>query len=659
MKTLYEPFSRSGTTSSGRVGLKSALLRWIMAGLLITSYSSAWAKSVVPPDDPRQSITYWKPHTISADKDPLVAKTQAVFSVLLRAWDSSRLEPTLYVVDSVAGPWAASLSDGNILLSRAAIKASMKFGDERAEHLLAFILAHELAHQRSDDLWHQRFFRLIGNQAPEIKRKMLRGLKTDSKLWINVAQKEVQADRDGLIMMSSVGYDPYQILDKKDFFTAWVENIWQSSCKVSTLEQAVKQACKQAQSRALRARAQLTTVATQSVLYKMGVQAFIANDYKQARRYFTAYGRDYPNRAVLSALGLSHFAEALTLHRQLIQNRGLKRPAFYYPLLLDATVTEPSKDSTPLDPNKRSAMQSIIKQQQKEMRVSIERSIDYFEKAIRLEPDYPKSYLMVALSYLLDGNTFMARGIIQGKYRPKFGNDVASDLMLAMISAIEGDKTKATKSFEQIISRLQKPLQAPTISADLLVYSAYYNSAAYANYLGNHARAKRLWKQLASQSKSSGNSVLFRLALSHVIATSPQSQHMTTAPNIDGLRLGDKFLKTSSTVQLHQINELWIEGEKYKVHRLNNGSRYVIGTDNRIISAWQNSGQNSVQDSGQASLNGNIAFGDSADRSLKSLGIPTRQLHVMSGEYLAYDDYGVAVHIVQNKVAGWFLYDSR
>ncbi len=627
----------------------------VVASLALTGLSNGWAKPLAPPNDPTQSVTYWKPYTIAAEKDPLVARTQSVFSVLLRAWDSSRLEPTLYVVDSVAGPWAASLADGNILLSRAAIEACMKFGKERAEHLLAFVLAHELAHQRSDDLWHQRFFRLIGNQAPDVKRKMLRGLKADSKLWSNVAQKEVQADHDSLIMMSSVGYDPYQILDKKDFFTAWVENIWQSSCKVRSLDPVVKHACKQAQSRALRARAQLTTVATQSVLYKMGVQAFIASDYKQARRYFTAYGRDYPNRAVLSALGLSHFAEALGIHRQLLQNRGLKQPAFYYPLLLDATATVSSPSSEPLDPLKRSAMQSIIRQQQKNMHESVERSIDYFEKAIRLEPNYPKSYLLVAFSYLLEGNTFMARGIIQGKYIPKFGRDVASDLVLAMTSAIEGRKTKTARAFKQIIHRLKRPLPddhpAPTIPADLLVYSAYYNSAAYASYLEKPAKAKSLWEQLATQAKSTGNSLLFRLALGHVIASSPQTHSITTAPNIDGLRLGDKLLTASSNGQARQINELWIEGEQYKVYRLHNGSRYVIGPDRKIISAWQ--------DSGPVNLNGNIAFGDSADRSLKSLGIPARRLHMMSGEYLAYDDYGVAVHIVHNKVAGWFLYNSK
>ena len=205
----------------------SALVAELLAALILSVGLSPISQgtSLAPPTDPTQSITYWKPHTISPRHDALVQKAQSIFTVLLRAWDSSRLEPSLYVVESAAGPWAASLADGNILLSKAAIETCLNFGADRAEHLLAFILAHELAHQRADDLWHQRFFRLVGNQSPEAAKKMLRGLQLDDKLVANIEQKEAQADHDGLIMMASVGYDPYQILDKKDFFTAWVENI--------------------------------------------------------------------------------------------------------------------------------------------------------------------------------------------------------------------------------------------------------------------------------------------------------------------------------------------------------------------------------------------------------------------------------------------------
>jgi tetratricopeptide (TPR) repeat protein len=609
----------------------------------------ALAKSVVPPDDPAQSIAYWKPHIVLADKDPLVANTQAVFTVLLRAWDSSRLEPNLYVVNSSAGAWAASLADGNILMSRDAIKTCINFGGDRADHLLAFVLAHELAHQRSDDLWHQRFFRLVENHSVEDRQKMLGGLELDNTYLATLAQKEAQADHDSLIMMSSVGYDPYSVLDKNGFFTAWVENIWKNSCSLTRVGSANYQACKQAQSRALRARAQLTTVATQSMLYELGVQAFTANQFQKARHYFTAYGRDYSSRVILSALGLSYFAEALAWQRQSGQIQNVKAPVFYYPLLLDASASAAPSGKMPDNASKRAALVSVEARNRKKIHANLEQSIHHFEKAIRLEPDHAKTYLLLAFSYLLDGNTFMARGVVQGKYIPKFNNDTASELVLAMTSALEGKRQQASKSFERVIEQLEINNKNQSIPSDILTYSAYYNSAAYATYLGQKNKAEALWKQLASKAKKQGNSLLFRLALNKISGNIEQLAQLHDAPNINGMRLGDRFVVNKMTAQPHLITDLWIEGELHHVYRFENGSRYIIGPEQRIISAWQAMGN--------TRLKGGLKIGDKADRPLKSLGIPSRRLSMMSGEYLAYDNYGLAIHIVQDRVAGWFLYE--
>lgn len=631
------------------------LARYPRAGILLLVFTApavtAFAKPLVPPEDPTQSITYWRQHTLSPDKDSLAAMAQGVFDVLLRAWDSSRLEPGLYVVKSSAGPWAASLADGNILLSRAAIETCLKFGKHRAEHLLAFVLAHELAHQRSDDLWHQRFFRLIGNQGQDVKKLMLKELQTDRKIWANVGQKETQADHDGLIMMSSVGYDPYQVLDKKDFFTVWVENIWQASCASTQQGGANAKACQQARSRAMRAHAQLTAVATQSTLYEMGVQSFIAGQYKMARRYLTAYGRDYTNRAVLTALGLSHFAEALQSYQQLVEEYGLRQPAWYYPMLLDANaMMVPDKPDNP-QTGKRAAVKEAMARIRRNMQASLEQSVNYYEKAIKLEPNYARSYLLLAFSYLLDNNTYMVRGIIQGKYIPLFGQDKAVDLILAMTSAMEGRVDESEKAFAQLLEAVNKPLSRSVIPADLLVYSTYYNSVAYAKHLGKHDRVTALWKQLADSARSRGKAVLFQMAVGQLTRQLPANYSPDTAPNIKGLRLGDQLSLKGSRPRTNLMSDLWIEGEQFHVYRLNDGSRYVVDTRKRLVNAWQ--------ESGRARLYQGIATGDKAERAFKTLGIPDRQLHMVSGEYLAYDAHGLAIHLEHNKVAGWFLYHPR
>ena len=392
--------------------------------LLGMNFHYAWSDSVVPPPDPSQSIVFWKPHTISPSEDESVALAQRIFTNLLRAWDSSRVEPALYVVNSSSGPWAASLADGNILLSNDAIKACMDFGAIRAQHLLAFILSHELAHQRADDLWHQKFFRLLGNQLPDVRSRILGELKIDNQTISSVEQKEAQADHDGLIMMASVGYDPHQIIDKKDFFTAWVENIWANPCSAMQRPQQMNKACEQAQSRALRTRAQLKNVASQATLYELGIQAFVAGHFESARQYFTAYGRDYPSRAVYSSLGLTYLAQALQIQEK-INHHSDTALKFYYPLLLDASPQSDPIDTTADINEKRGKNSQLIAQLKHQRDQFLDKANSNFEKAIRLEPNHRKTYILLATNYLLAENTFMARGVIQGKYLPKFGADNA------------------------------------------------------------------------------------------------------------------------------------------------------------------------------------------------------------------------------------------
>ncbi len=619
--------------------------------LVITAAARADTHALAPPPDPAQSITYWKPHVIAAETDPTVAGAHAVFSVLLRAWDQARLEPSLYVVNAASASWAASLADGSILLTRSALDTIMDFGQARGAHLLAFVLAHELAHQRADDLWHQRFFRLIGSQDPEMRKQIAKGLPLKEEMLADMEEKEAQADHDGLLMMASVGYDPYQILDEKDFFTAWIENIWQAICPSEGENGAIADACIEAHNRALRARAQLAAIATQTTLYTMGVQAFVAGRYQNARHYFSVYGRSYTNRAVLTAIGLTHFSEALLIQQRL----PVQGPAFYYPVLLDAnplTAVDTSEDLTA----KRSDAEADLARNRRLLQANLERAITLFEKAIRLEPHHPKTYLMLAYSYLLGGNTFMAKGIVQGKYIPKFGSDTASTLILAMTTALEGDHQQAQVAFEKVIADLQTAPVVPTFPKDLLTYAAFHNSAVLAEYLGQTAEAERLWQALARQAKTAGNSLIFRLSLNQLKIDSPRTHLLADAPTIAGVRIGDRFASITEDAKAYQSDALWIEGQPFRVLRNTSGSRFVVGPDEGVVGAWQDSGQNNP---GDVTFAGRVAIGDGANRPMKAMGIPDRCVHMLAGEYWAYDAYGVAMHIQNNRVAGWFLYSAE
>ena len=629
-----------------------------------TAYAESGSRSLIPPADPTQSITYWKKYALDDDSE-LVQLSQQVFSVLLRAWDQSRIEPGLYVVESDSGAWAASLADGNILLSKQAIKTCLSFGRQRGEHLLAFVLAHELAHQRADDLWHQRFFRMIGTQSAESQQKMMSGLELDTELLAQLEQKEAQADHDGLVLMSSVGFDAYQIINDKDFFTLWVENIWQQNCADNQTHRSNYNACKQAQARALRAQLQLETVATQSMLYELGVQEFVAGNYQQAREYFTIYGREYPGRAIISAIGLSYFAQAQAMQKQLIElstDAGVKQPEnFYYPVILDAHVS--TIDANQSSDNKRANIKSLITSLQKQKLAIINQSISQFEKAIRLAPDYQQSYLLLACAHLLANNSYRVRGVLQGQYIPRFGNDAAVELLLALTMQIEGDTEQSIKQLQNLLDTLKNSITASPIPENILRYSVYYNLAELYKSIDKTAEAKNVWLDLAHFSKNEGDTLLFRLALTHISQKKESiiTQKLQQAPSINGNRLGD----TMRVSQELNKSDLWVDGDRYQVI-IDNGSRYIAQNNGILISAWQtDSKTNSKIDSKINSktetshINNKLSVGDSADRPFKILGIPDRRLNMTSGEYLAYDDYGLAVRISNEQVKGWFLYDTH
>ena len=100
-------------------------------------------------------------------------------------------------------------------------------------------------------------------------------------------------------------------------------------------------------------------------------------------------------------------------------------------------------------------------------------------------------------------------------------------------------------------------------------------------------------------------------------------------------------------------SELWIEGEKHLLYRIPEGGvRIIVNAQNKkIVNAWQ-------EWSTGASI-ARLTVGDSPQRAHKIFGIPDREIFFTRGTYLAYDNFGFGIHIVNNQVAGWFLYDKH
>jgi len=634
------------------VNYRKFSLAFVLLPLIVLFSENIPAKSVSLPEDPSQSITYWKPQVIAPESNSDVALAHSVFEVLLRTWDTARVEPNLYVVNSSNGPWAASLADGNILLSQSAIEICKKYGKQYTEHLLAFILSHELAHQRAEDLWHQKFLRLAGSQAPEIQARLLKDLKINPDSIADLERREAQADHDGLLIMSSVGYDPFKVIDHKDFFTTWVENLWQVSCSRQNITEAVKSACDKARTRALRTRTQLTTVASQNTLFELGVQAYVAGNYQQARHFFSVFGKEYPYSTIFTNIGLTYLQRAIEYEKE-IASVDTKRVSFLYPIALaENPFPKSDKQSLALS-NKRGATDILVAQLTAKKHDQIEQAITQFEKAIRLKPQSRLNYLLLANSYLVDDNLFMSRGILQGKYIPKFSTDSASNILLAITNFKEKHYDNAVKLFNSALDGSQYN-KVSFITDQSIEYISSFNLATIYKYLGKVDAETKIWKKLAEKAKTSGNGYLFIMAVNHI-------NKNAIAMNVNKRSVKfDHHLNTPHELNLAEsstVNELWLDGKKYLVVVERNGNKKIVDDESHVVAV---SNVNPIlKRSARASNSKLVSIGDQADRPLKLFGIPSRNIQLSSGSYFAYDNLSLAIHIINNTIVDWFLYDKQ
>ncbi len=583
-------------------------------------------ESVLPMNTP-ETITYWKPFEILPGEDTKVAEANAIFSRLLLGWEETRVFPALHVVRSDQGPWAASLDDGTILLSREAIdvcfRGTPKGGDDR----LAFVLAHELSHQRADHLWHRRFFRLAGEQPPHVQGRMLGTMTMDQMEVEGLEAKETQADREGLLLMAMVGFDPYRVVgDESRFFLDWVESIWGAPCT----EDAGKDDCAKAKDRFSRVRAHWEEAVRQSFLFDLGVHAYIAGKYDLARQYFSAYGRQFPHREIHNNIGLTYIAEALSLRRQIAQQGGDIRPEFIYPFVLEEEIE--IYKARPRSRGGSGSGNPDLLRLRKEMEADLHEAALSFERAVKMDPSHRPSYGNLVATYLLEGNAPLAYGVIAGNYVKRFGEDEAASLFLAISAYIEGQPEKARLLFDRAVSGAGA---TPFVRI---------NRAIYLGLIGDKVGEESEWKAVANIGKKSGDEALFQMALRRIGKEVASDAKSPPGPEkVVGYTVGQRVPVPS----MNQSGAVWVEGEQIFISRWKDG-KMAVHANRMILALWQ--------EKGEATTAAGIRIGDDTAKLGRRYGIPQRKISAIHGEYRAYDQSRIAFRIEKSRVAGWVLY---
>jgi len=610
--------------------------------LLVALFCSQAQADVSLPSDPSESIRYWKEYVIDPESNPSVALTEQVYQQMLAAWDNSRITPKVYVVKAQRQPWAASLADGSILVSLPAVKLALKSGEDRGRHLLAFILAHELAHQRNDDMWHTKFLQLAASLNSSQSNTISLTKRSENEDNRITEEKEVRADREALAMMAIVGFDPLTVIDANDFFTIWVESVRGQSCRSKTKPIETARLCEEAKARALRAKARIVEQATQSMLFTVGVQLFVAGQYAQAREFFQAFGYEFPFQAVHSNIGLSYVSEAVKIDQYLRQHAVVTEPLPVFPFILQTLKQVTGATDTALF--RSGKVTKLTPEQVKRLRQQyyklMDAGINAFQQALKVNADSPQVYHFIIASHINAGNYLTAKAFLHERYARRFGKDLWFEFYTAQLTLLDGDLMLAKKQLATLQEKLEALKTDNSRNLLHLVYQSYVallKSENVTDELEDFVNKNQLLKQSNS-----------RFAL---LSVAPEFNDINVETQQGDFTNNQLSLwKQDAMAQKNgqSIAMVWLSGEPLQLLELQQSIRLIKTKEDHVAALWEFVSQTPSKFLQQLDL----AF------KQNKLGQASRVIQHQKGYYLAFDNYKIALNVQANQVKAWFSYPN-
>ncbi|VAX16383.1 TPR domain protein, putative component of TonB system [hydrothermal vent metagenome] len=315
-----------------RVSFLTAFIIISAFAFLAPTYAHAGAK----PTGPSSKRDYWTANQKMLDeKDSRYALAHSVFDRVLAAADKRPGPiPELIILDEGGYPWARSLPDGAIILTRGAIDICLRSASMmEAKAKLAFIIGHELSHQVNGDFWHFFFYQGVrpeqakGASAKKTLKEVIEiARKTDS-----VVAKELKADQYGVIYASQAGYNVSALMKADvNFFYEWA-----AATSPGLLEGAMfTPAHPRIQQRSATVILTIKQVARKIALFDKGVIYYKQGNYAAAKRYFEDFLSQYQSREAFNNLGLVYYQMALKEHMRLQPHT----PVFRLSLIIDPST---------------------------------------------------------------------------------------------------------------------------------------------------------------------------------------------------------------------------------------------------------------------------------------------------------------------------------
>jgi len=484
-----------------------------------------------------------------------------------------------------------ALPDGWIVLSKEVLDICDQ-DPAQSEDRLAFVLAHEIAHQLYNDFSHIRFFQ--ASKSPLASTFVLEKL----------VDNELHADWQGIRYAAMAGFHTQAIvtLDRHvDFFAEWIRAIE----RIGGV--AVEQMRPTPQERAEALRNRLRQIVDQIPMFQVGLWFTYAGNYPSAIQAFEDFHAVFPSREVSHNLAASHHQLAL----QAYQAWQGKPPL---PFQLSLAITPMTRASRIYleGPTRGGATTAATPEAQ--FRQHLEAAIGLYREALTHDSTYTPAALNLACALIVRGQ--------QGDGQADFANAIA---------LLKG--------------KLNPTLSMPDTAALLNNLAvAYWYDEQRERAVGSLHQALTQHKEYAP--------ALFNLA-QMTRGTGPQhdpQRHQGTAPLPSVELVLDLGIgrRPPASWQVSTQSTVTLEGKRWTLTAYRNGVM-TLAKDGDIVMVMTPEGY-------QGTSTRMIKLGKSADEVLQQYGSPSRRMELPSGQTWAYDDYRIAFQLRDGRVVSWLVF---
>ena len=580
--------------------------------------------------DDRSRLDFWKANysELRPDEDARAAKAAEIFGrVIGAAGQRAGIVPSLFVIKDAgaAVPLAIALPDGGIVISRRVLDicyAEPAKGDDR----LAFILAHEIAHELKDDFWHLRFF-----QAVELSQKAKPGdaaVIDEVRKIANHSQepllKEMQCDEYGIIYASMAGFDTRAIVledDKVNFFRYFAAALDPENIKgeVRDAEHPTPDA------RAAAVKARLIQVLDVVDLFDAGLVFYQSGDFETASRLFAEFLRSYPSREVYHDLAASCHQIALRCYREW---KGKDKD---FPFKLALTVESETRA--------RKIVLRGVPQPDWEARFkeNIGKAIEYYRTALGQDPSFWPSANNLGCALLLLENPYESVAVLQKALQSAPG----SPLVLGNLGAAFFLAENPQKAKEKLLAALKiAPAYDP----------ALYNLGLIASLENDRSGAQNYWDLYRKSDPDSpwAERILATLSAGQV-PKPPDVKDEVALEKLSGLAVGDYTDAIPGDWGPPSRTRSLIEGDNPLVMTAYGNGITIISRGDEIVRLVASSAFVGRTAKG-------IAPGAGQDDLLAKYGRPTGTCPSSGGDAWIYAGRGVSFVFRDGKIVSWILF---